>query len=166
MGQVVDLQTLVALRAQAEDQGRSVVFTNGCFDLLHLGHVRYLRQARSLGDLLVVGVNSDRSVEVLKGPSRPVVPQDERAEVLAALESVDLVTIFDEEDPGELIEAVQPDVLVKGGDWPLEEIVGRETVIARGGKVLALPYVAGMATSSMIERILRRSSTDGERSHR
>ncbi|TAJ10667.1 MAG: D-glycero-beta-D-manno-heptose 1-phosphate adenylyltransferase [Nitrospirae bacterium] len=131
-----------------------IVFTNGCFDLMHVGHVRYLEAARALGDLLVVGVNSDESVRVLqKGPDRPIVPQDQRAEVLAALACVDYVVLFGEPDPGRLIAELQPDVLVKGGDWTPEQIVGRETVEARGGTVRTIPLVPGASTTSLINKI-------------
>jgi D-glycero-beta-D-manno-heptose 1-phosphate adenylyltransferase len=139
-------------RMQAE--GRRVVFTNGCFDLLHRGHTRYLEQARSLGDALVVAINSDRSVRTLKGPERPVVPGTQRAEVLAALAAVDYVVVFDELDPGHVIRAVRPDVLVKGGDWPISQIVGADFVQSRGGRVLSLPYVEGASTSALIGRIV------------
>jgi len=139
-------------RAQAA--GRRVVFTNGCFDLLHRGHVRYLEQARALGDLLIVAVNSDASVRRLKGAGRPLVPATERAEVLAALASVDLVLIFDDLDPGRVIRAVQPDVLVKGGDWPVDQIVGADFVRSTGGKVRSLPYVQGASTSELIRRVI------------
>jgi D-glycero-beta-D-manno-heptose 1-phosphate adenylyltransferase len=149
---IAEAQAVVAgLRAA----GRTMVFTNGVFDLLHPGHVRYLRQARALGDALVVGVNSDRSVRALKGPSRPINGQDERAEVLSALACVDAVVIFDEDTPYHLIAALQPDVLVKGADWAADAIVGRDIVEARGGKVVRIPVEAGHATSEIIERIRR-----------
>lgn len=144
--------TLAGLRAA----GKRVVFTNGCFDLLHVGHIRLLAAAAALGDLLVVGLNSDRSVREIKGPRRPITPEAERAEVIAALESVDFVTLFDEPDPGALIAALSPDVLVKGGDWPLERIVGAAEVAARGGRVVTVPLVAGAGTSRIIARILER----------
>lgn len=150
---VEDVAQLVAGARQA---GRVAVFTNGCFDLLHVGHTRYLQQARALGDLLIVAINSDASVSSLKGPERPLIPQHERAEVLAALEAVDYVTIFDAPDPADVIAAVKPDILVKGGDWPVERIVGRETVQAYGGRVLALPLVPGVSTTSVIERLVER----------
>jgi rfaE bifunctional protein nucleotidyltransferase chain/domain len=137
-------------------QGRRIVFTNGCFDLLHPGHVRYLARARSLGDVLVVGLNSDDSVRLLaKGPGRPVQREADRAEVLAALEAVDYVSIFDEDTPLELIRAVEPDVLVKGGDWPVERIVGADLVRARGGRVRSLPFAAGYSTTALIRRLAR-----------
>lgn len=130
------------------------MFTNGCFDLMHVGHVRYLEAARTLGDLLVVGVNSDDSVRTLqKGQDRPLVPQDQRAEVLAALACVDYVVLFGEPDPGRLIGELQPDVLVKGGDWAPEQIVGRDTVEARGGTVRTIPLVPGVSTTSLVNKI-------------
>ena len=132
--------------------GQRVVFTNGVFDLLHPGHVRYLQAARSEGDVLVVGINSDRSVRANKGPSRPIVPEHERAEVLEALACVDAVVVFDEETPAAIIEALQPDVLVKGADWAADAVVGRDTVEARGGKVVRMPIESGWSTSAIIER--------------
>jgi len=145
--------SLIRERQRLRAEGRRVVFTNGCFDLLHPGHVRYLSHARSLGDVLVVALNSDRSVGILKGEGRPILKQDERAEVLAALEAVDYVIVFDEETPRELISALLPDVLVKGGDWPVDQIVGREEVEGAGGKVLSLPFVEGLSTSELLERV-------------
>ena len=132
--------------------GQLVVFTNGVFDLLHPGHVRYLQAARREGDLLIVGINSDRSVRANKGPSRPIMPEHERAEVLEALACVDAVVVFDEETPAAIIEALQPDVLVKGADWAADAIVGRDTVEARGGKVVRMPIESGWSTSAIIER--------------
>jgi len=134
-------------------EGLKVVFTNGVFDLLHPGHVRYLARARSLGDALIVGVNSDRSVRSNKGDGRPVNAEAERAEVLAALDTVDAVIVFDEETPHDLIAAVQPDVLVKGADWPEDGIVGRDIVEARGGIVVRVPVEPGHSTSAIIEKI-------------
>jgi D-beta-D-heptose 7-phosphate kinase/D-beta-D-heptose 1-phosphate adenosyltransferase len=143
-----------AVRGLQRD-GKKVVFTNGCFDLLHVGHVRYLQQARALGDALVVGVNSDASVHALKGPGRPLTPARERAEILAALACVDYVTVFGASTPLALIRALGPDVLVKGGDWPVEKIVGRAVVEARGGRVLAIPFVKNRSTTALIGRIGR-----------
>ncbi|MES0349892.1 MAG: D-glycero-beta-D-manno-heptose 1-phosphate adenylyltransferase [Desulfobacteria bacterium] len=137
-----------------KDAGKKIVFTNGCFDLLHLGHVRYLEAARAEGDVLVIGVNSDRSVHEIKGPSRPVVPEDERAEVLAALACVDFVTLFDEPDPLETIRALLPDVLVKGSDWEEDAIVGKEVVEEHGGRVVRVPLTEGASTTKIIEKIL------------
>lgn len=134
--------------------GERVVFTNGVFDLLHRGHVEYLEEARGLGDRLVVGVNSDASVRRLKGPTRPIVPEQERAELVAALACVDLTLIFEEDTPERLIREVEPDVLAKGGDWALEEIVGRQFVEARGGRVVRVPLRGDLSTSRLIERIL------------
>jgi len=136
-----------------QQAGKKVVFTNGCFDLLHVGHVRYLQQARELGDVLVVALNSDASVRRLKGPGRPLTPAKERAEILAALACVDFVTIFGAATPLRLIRALGPDLLVKGGDWPVERIVGRELVEAGGGKVLAIPFVTNRSTTALIARI-------------
>ncbi|MBI3949239.1 MAG: D-glycero-beta-D-manno-heptose 1-phosphate adenylyltransferase [Acidobacteria bacterium] len=149
----MDRESLIAERQRLRGQGNRIVFTNGCFDLIHPGHVRYLRQARSLGDALIVAINSDQSTRELKGPGRPIFNQEERCEVLAALEAVDYVTVFDEPTPRELITALLPDVLVKGGDWPLDQIVGREEVEAAGGQVYSLPYAEGYSTSSIINRI-------------
>jgi len=134
-------------------RGRTIVFTNGVFDLLPPGHVRYLQQARALGDALIVGVNSDRSVRAIKGPMRPITPEDERAELIAALACVDAAVVFDEDTPWQLIAAVQPDVLVKGADWAEDAIVGRDIVEARGGRVVRVPIETGYATTSIIDRI-------------
>jgi D-beta-D-heptose 7-phosphate kinase/D-beta-D-heptose 1-phosphate adenosyltransferase len=134
--------------------GERIVFTNGVFDLLHYGHVEYLEEARALGDRLVVGVNSDASVRRVKGPSRPLIREDERAELLAALESVDLVLVFEDDTPLALIEEIAPDVLAKGGDWTLERIVGREFVEARGGTVVSIRLREGRSTTAIVERIL------------
>ncbi len=131
-----------------------MVWTNGCFDLLHVGHIRYLQSARALGDILVVGVNSDASVQSLhKGPGRPVTPDNQRMEVLSALSCVDYVIKFEEPSPLHLIETIQPDILVKGGDWPIDQIVGRHSVEDRGGNVVTIPLVPGISTSRLIERI-------------
>ncbi|HXF05117.1 MAG TPA: D-glycero-beta-D-manno-heptose 1-phosphate adenylyltransferase [Blastocatellia bacterium] len=155
MGLIVDPETLVAIRQDLRQRGKRVVFTNGCFDLLHPGHVRLLAEAKHLGDVLIVALNSDRSVRQLKGAGRPILSQEERCEIVAALEMVDYVTTFDELTPRELIRKLLPDVLVKGGDWSIEEIVGREDVQAHGGQVLSLPFVPGYSTTRMIERIIR-----------
>ena len=136
-------------------RNRRIVFTNGCFDLLHRGHVDYLSRARALGDMLVVGVNTDASVRRLKGPGRPVTSEEDRAHVLAALEAVDAVTLFDEDTPRDLIAALKPDVLVKGGDYSVEKIAGREEVEAAGGQVVILPLTVGRSTTSLIETIRR-----------
>jgi D-beta-D-heptose 7-phosphate kinase/D-beta-D-heptose 1-phosphate adenosyltransferase len=137
-------------------KGKRIVFTNGCFDLLHLGHIRYLEGAKALGDILVVGVNSDHSVQKLKGPKRPILPEEDRAEILSGLGSVDYITIFDEEDPLELISILQPNILVKGGDWTKETTVGREVVERSGGGVVILPFVEKASTSIIIDTILKR----------
>lgn len=148
------LLELVEIVRERQALGHRVVFTNGCFDLLHRGHTRLLQQARELGDLLIVGLNSDASVRRVKGPSRPVLPEEERAEVLSALASVDYVVFFDDPDPGSTIAALQPDVLAKGADWAKDQIVGRETVEGRGGRVVTIPLVEGSSTSGIIDRIL------------
>ncbi|HLZ35103.1 MAG TPA: D-glycero-beta-D-manno-heptose 1-phosphate adenylyltransferase [Nitrospira sp.] len=145
---------LVPILEQARAQHKRIVFTNGCFDLMHVGHTRYLQAAKQLGDLLVVGVNSDASVRSLsKAPDRPIVNEAQRAEVLAALGCVDYVVIFTEPDPLNLITVLQPDVLVKGGDWTLERIVGRDVVERRGGSVRTIPLIPGMSTTTLIQRI-------------
>jgi len=141
---------------QLRATGKTVVFTNGVFDLLHVGHLRYLQHARGLGDALVVGLNSDRSVRLNKGPDRPITPEAERAEILEALACVDSVVIFDEETPRDLILAIQPDVLVKGADWAEDAIVGRDIVEARGGRVVRVAIEAGHSTTNIVDRIRRR----------
>jgi len=152
---VLSLSDASAFAADLHAQGKRVVFTNGVFDLLHPGHVRYLQAARGEGDSLVIGVNSDRSVGANKGPDRPIIPEHERAELLAALACVDAVVIFDEDTPADVIRHVQPDVLVKGADWAADQIVGRDTVEARGGKVVRIPVEQGWSTSGIVERIRR-----------
>jgi rfaE bifunctional protein nucleotidyltransferase chain/domain len=141
------------LVAELRASGKTIVFTNGVFDLMHPGHLRYLKAARALGDALIVGVNSDRSTRANKGPERPITPQDERAEVLAALACVDAAVIFDEETPHDLIAALEPDVLVKGADWAEDAIVGRDIVEARGGRVVRMNIEPGYSTTSIVERI-------------
>ncbi|HOA29422.1 MAG TPA: D-glycero-beta-D-manno-heptose 1-phosphate adenylyltransferase [Candidatus Cloacimonadota bacterium] len=152
---IVTLPTLLESLESQRAKGRKVVFTNGCFDLLHAGHVLYLEEARALGDILVLGLNSDSSVQRLKGPSRPINKQDERAMVLAALESISYVCIFEEDTPYELIKALQPDILVKGGDWPVSSIVGSDIVLARGGQVKSLGFSEGLSSTNIIQSILR-----------
>ena len=142
----------VAVVARLRATGKTVVFTNGVFDLLHVGHLRYLQQARALGDALIVGLNSDRSVRANKGAGRPITPEAERAEILSALACVDGVVVFDEDTPHEIIAALQPDVLVKGADWAADAIVGRDTVEARGGRVVRMPIEEGWSTSGIIEK--------------
>ncbi len=144
---------LLGVREALRAEGKSLVFTNGVFDLLHVGHVRYLAAARALGDALVVAINSDRTVRDLKGEGRPIVNEDERAEILAALRQVNFVTIFDDASPRSLIARLLPDVLVKGGDYGLDEIHGREEVETAGGRVVSVPFVAGASTSTIIERM-------------
>jgi D-beta-D-heptose 7-phosphate kinase/D-beta-D-heptose 1-phosphate adenosyltransferase len=162
MGRVLTRPEAVAERRRLEASGRRVVFTNGVFDLLHKGHVELLSAARGFGDALFVGVNSDASTRRLKGPSRPLVPEADRAAVLAAMAAVDAVVLFDEDTPLELVRALEPDVLVKGADYAPEEIVGREVVEARGGRVERVPLVKGRSTSRLVGEITRRAaSADG-----
>lgn len=146
-------EAAAALAARVRDAGGRVVFTNGVFDLLHPGHVRYLRDARNLGELLLVGINSDDSVRRIKGPHRPVNPEHERAEVLLGLTSVDGVLVFDEDSPHAIITAIQPDILVKGSDWGPDDIIGRDVVEARGGRVVRMPLAPGHSTSDLIRRV-------------
>ena len=148
---ILPRETLLNRHGQPRE-GR-LVFTNGCFDVLHRGHVEYLHQAKALGDILVVGVNTDNSVERLKGPGRPVVPQDDRALVLAGLESVDVVTLFHEDTPRTLISLLLPDVLVKGGDYDLDQVVGREEVEGAGGEVKLIPFIPGRSTTDLLQHI-------------
>ena len=163
MRKILGREELIRERERIGREGKRLVFTNGCFDLLHPGHVRYLDQARRLGDALVVALNSDQSVRAIKGEGRPILSESERAEVMAALEAVDYVTIFDEETPRELIASLLPDILVKGGDWAPDQIVGREEVEAAGGKVLSLPYVEGSSTTDIINRIKEGEKGKGEK---
>jgi rfaE bifunctional protein nucleotidyltransferase chain/domain len=137
-------------------KGKRIVFTNGCFDLLHIGHVRYLEDAKALGDVLVVGVNSDASVQKLKGVKRPILPEKERGEILSGLGCIDYITLFNETDPLKLITFLRPDVLVKGGDWTKEQIVGKEVVEKSGGEVVTIPFVKGASTSNLIKTILKK----------
>lgn len=148
-----NLDALAREIGRRRKDGMRVVLTNGCFDLLHVGHVRTLQAARALGDLLVLAINSDTSVRQLKGPDRPVVPEDERAEILSSLSCVDYVVIFDELDPRRVVSAIAPDFLAKGGDWSLDTIIGREEVEAHGGKVVVLPDIPGARTTSLIARV-------------
>lgn len=143
------VQNLKALR-----QGKKIVFTNGCFDILHVGHLRYLQEARALGDFLLVGLNSDQSVKALKGPDRPVQNEEDRAEILLGLECVGAVVIFGEDTPSDLIQALHPDVLVKGGDWSVSQIVGSDFVQSYGGQVRSLPFHEGRSTTRIIKKIL------------
>ena len=153
LGQVLTRRGAAAFAQRLRDHGKQVVFTNGVFDLIHPGHVRYLREARSLGDALIVGVNADESVRRNKGESRPVTPERERAELVAALACVDAVTVFGEDTPAEVIRAIQPDVLVKGADWAVDQIVGRDTVEARGGRVVRIAVEEGYSTTALLRRI-------------
>jgi len=153
LGKVVSRTELGKIIADAKREGRRVVFTNGCFDILHPGHVRLLEAARDLGDMLIVALNTDRSVRTSKGANRPIIPEAERAEVIAALVAVDYAVLFDESTPREIISLVLPDVLVKGSDWGADEIVGREEVEAAGGRVVSIPLEPGYSTSAIIERV-------------
>ncbi len=159
MGKIVSQDELVQIAAREKRHGRRVVFSNGCFDLLHPGHVRCLAEARNLGDVLMVAVNSDRSVRGNKGPERPLVPQQDRAEVVAALASVDYVTIFDEPTPRELIARVLPDLLVKGADWAASQVAGREEVEAAGGRVVSIPLAQGYSTTNLLKKICNPGTT-------
>ncbi|MGB2867828.1 MAG: D-glycero-beta-D-manno-heptose 1-phosphate adenylyltransferase [Bacteroidota bacterium] len=158
MGTVVSKTTLSGIRTTLRDARKKVVFTNGCFDLVHRGHVEYLTKAKSMGDVLIVGVNTDRSVRVLKGPLRPIVEEEDRAAVVASLAPVDYVCLFDEDTPLELIRLLVPDVLVKGADWPIEAVVGREIVERAGGVVKTIEYLSNRSTSQIIEKIVRAAS--------
>jgi len=154
---VLTLEQTILRFGREKRNGKRVVFTNGCFDLLHPGHIRSLETARALGDALIVGLNSDDSVKSLKGPDRPVIPEQERAEILASLECVDAVVIFEELTPQEVIAALLPDILVKGGDWPGSQIVGREEVEAAGGRVVLVDVVEGYSTSDILKKIREES---------
>ena len=160
--QVLDAEQAAAFADRIRARGGTVVFTNGVFDLLHPGHVRYLRAARALGDALIVGVNSDRSVRSNKGPGRPVNPERERVEVLLALDSVDAASIFDEETPQAIVSAIKPDILVKGADWGPDNIVGRDVVEARGGRVVRIELAPGFSTTALIDKV-RRVQRRGQR---
>lgn len=149
MGLVLSLQDLMQKIAYLKAAGKKIVFTNGCFDLIHVGHIRYLKEAKKLGDILIVGLNSDSSVKSIK-PKRPIIPDFQRAEILSALEMIDFIVIFDETTPYELIKAVKPDVLVKGGDWKKSDIVGSDLV----PEVQSLPYIDGVSTSEIIKKII------------
>jgi rfaE bifunctional protein nucleotidyltransferase chain/domain len=158
---VLTLEQAILRFGREKRNARRVVFTNGCFDLLHPGHIRTLEQARELGDVLIVGLNSDRGVRQLKGEGRPVLPERERAEILAALECVDAVVIFDEPTPREVIARLLPDILVKGGDWADDKIVGREEVEAAGGRVVSVPVLPGHSTSEILRRIRKGAHSSG-----
>ena len=147
------IDELSAISAQARKAGRLVVFTNGCFDLVHRGHIHLFRQAKTLGDILIVGLNTDVSVKTIKGPQRPIMPEADRIELIAALEMVDYVVAYNEPDPYRVIAAIQPNVLVKGGDWSADKIVGADVVEQNGGRVAVIPYLPGFSTTQIIERI-------------
>jgi len=153
MGRVVSRDELKKIVEREKAAGKKIVFTNGCFDLIHVGYVRYLQEAKGKGDLLIVAVNSDRSVRKLKGAGRPIVPEEERAEIVSAFASVDYVVIFPEETSAEIIGVLKPDILVKGGDYRKEEIVGREIVEAGGGEVIPVSLVKGHSTKGLLEKI-------------
>ena len=167
MGKVASLQEISRIRQRAKHQNKKVVFTNGCFDLLHVGHIRLLKKAKSLGDILIVGLNSDSSIKKLnKEPSRrdkddkrPILPQKDRAEILAGLESVDYVCLFNDQTPLRLIRIIKPDVLVKGADYKMTQIVGREEVLKNGGKVVTVPLYKGKSTTQLIRSIVKRYTT-------
>jgi rfaE bifunctional protein nucleotidyltransferase chain/domain len=152
-GKLKSLEEIKAIVVDARTNGKKVAFTNGCFDLLHRGHVHVLRAARACADLLIVGINSDQSVKQIKGPTRPVLPESDRCELVGAMEMVDFVVLFNEPDPHNLISAIRPDVLVKGGDWHTEKIIGSDMVEEAGGRVVVVPYIKGFSTTEIIERI-------------
>ena len=152
-GKLKSLDELKSIVAEAKAKGKIVVFTNGCFDLLHRGHVHLLREAKALGDLLSVALNSDTSVKAIKGPARPILPETDRVELIAAMEMVDYVVLFEEPDPYNAIDALRPKVLVKGADWSSEEIIGADIVRGDGGKIVVLPYLKGFSTTAIIAKI-------------
>ena len=153
---IKERKDLTRIIKNLKTRGKRIIFTNGCFDLLHVGHVRYLEEAKALGDVLVIGVNSDSSCRKIKGPGRPILPVEERVEILSGLGCVDYVAVFDELDPLKLITSLQPNVLAKGGDWTKEQIAGGEVVEKSGGEVIIIPLVQGVSTSNLIETILKR----------
>ena len=153
MNKILDRSTLKNKLEALRKEGKKIAFTNGCFDILHVGHVRYLREAKKAGDILVLALNSDSSVRAIKGEERPLVSEEERAEVIAALEFIDFVTIFPELTPLELINYLKPDILIKGGDWPEDKVVGREEVKKWGGRVVIIPEVEGKSTTNIVEKI-------------
>jgi rfaE bifunctional protein nucleotidyltransferase chain/domain len=155
MGKILGWEDLKDKVEHCRLRGEKIAFTNGCFDIIHVGHVRYLSQARKMGDLLILALNSDASVRAIKGDKRPLVPQQERAEVVAALKSVDYVTLFDETTPLKLIEYLRPDCLVKGGDWKEEAVAGGDAVRSWGGQVHLIPVVEGASTTNIVEKILQ-----------
>jgi rfaE bifunctional protein nucleotidyltransferase chain/domain len=155
---IFDRKKLIAKIKALKKQGKKIVFTNGCYDILHAGHVRFLKKAGKMGDVLLLALNSDSSVRRIKGPKRPITPQAERAELMSALEPVGLITVFYEDDPYEIIKDVKPDVLVKGGDWALDRIIGADIVRANGGKVRNIPYIKGKSTTNIIKKVLENYS--------
>jgi rfaE bifunctional protein nucleotidyltransferase chain/domain len=160
LSKILNLQALLSKRKQWKSSGKKVVFTNGCFDLLHRGHIHLFREAKELGDILVVALNDDASVRRIKGSSRPIFPLQERLEILEAVTSIDALISFPESNPRNIIAAVLPDVLVKGGDWKLDEVVGRDEVEQAGGKTVVIPYLAHQSSSEIIERIVRRQASE------
>jgi D-beta-D-heptose 7-phosphate kinase/D-beta-D-heptose 1-phosphate adenosyltransferase len=157
------LNELKEIVSDLKTQGKKIVFTNGCFDLLHIGHVKYLQQAKTYGDILIVAINSDESIKAIKGNTRPLMPQEDRAQILAALTCIDYIIIFDETDPVRLISELIPDVLIKGGDYQLNEIKGREIVISSGGKVLTIPEIEGKSTTKLIQNIIEKYKMEVKR---
>jgi len=155
LGKLKSAVEIAAIAAQARRNDQIVVFTNGCFDLVHRGHVHLLRAAKAAGDLLVVALNSDRSIREIKGPTRPIMPETDRIELIAAMEMVDCVVIFDEPEPTALIDAIKPDVLVKGADWNADKVVGADLVEKSGGRVVRIPYLQGFSSSEIIERVVK-----------
>lgn len=153
MGRIISRAELIEVRRELKKNGRRIVFTNGCFDLLHRGHIEYLAKAKSLGDILIVGLNADDSVRRLKGPNRPITPLEDRAAILAALAVVDYVCVFDEDTPYELIRAVVPDILVKGADWTVDDVVGKDIVEAAGGSVHTIEFLPNRSTTNIIQKI-------------
>lgn len=162
MGKVVSRKELISIRASQKKQNQKVVFTNGVFDIIHRGHVEYLMKAKSSGDILIVGLNSDDSVRRIKGEKRPIVSQQDRAFVLANLTPVDFVCIFDEDTPLKLIESILPDVLVKGADWKIENIVGKEIVESNGGKVATIEFIQDRSTTNIVDRIIQKYCTNNQ----
>jgi len=153
---LIALEEFVPVIARLKQDGKRIVFTNGCFDIIHVGHIRYLKSAKELGDILVIGLNSDESVRKIKGDNRPIVSQGERAEILSSIRSVDYVVIFNEPDPYNTIAAIKPDILIKGGDWAIDNIVGRDIVESYGGEVRTIPFVEGFSSSRIIGDVLNK----------
>ncbi len=153
MNKILDRNTLKNELDPLRKKGKKIAFTNGCFDILHIGHIRYLREAKKTADILVLAINSDASVKKIKGEKRPLVPQEDRAEIMAALEFIDFVTIFDETTPLELINLLKPDVLIKGGDWAQDKVVGRDEIKKWGGKLTLIPEINGKSTTSIVDKI-------------